>query len=354
MNIWIDLDNSPHVPFFAPIIQELERRGHSVTLTARDAFQVCELANLFGLTYKRVGRHYGKHRVLKAYGLCVRALQLFPTALSAKPDLALSHGSRSQLLVAAITRIPSVVILDYEFAKHLVFFRPAWVIAPEVIPSSAIHYDKRRVLRYPGIKEDVYVPGFKPDPSIKAQLGLNGDSVVVTVRPPASEAHYHNPQSDELFDAAIEFLGRAPNTKIVLLPRNGRQETSVRRAWPNLFSTRKIIIPEHAIDGLNLMWHSDLVISGGGTMNREAAALGVPVYSIFRGRIGAVDRYLADTGRLVLLQSPEDVRTKLILDRRPQPLKPRQANSDTLRAIVDDIAEVVEWKCRMASRQAAH
>src|SRR5271157_4699219 len=100
MNIWIDLDNSPHVPFFAPIIKELERRGHCVTLTARDAFQVCELADLFGLTYKRVGRHYGKHRVLKAYGLGVRALQLLPTTLSAKPDLALSHGSRSQLLVA--------------------------------------------------------------------------------------------------------------------------------------------------------------------------------------------------------------------------------------------------------------
>jgi len=340
MNIWIDLDNSPHVPFFAPIIKELERRGHCVTLTARDAFQVCELADLFGLTYKRVGRHYGKHRVLKAYGLGVRALQLLPTTLSAKPDLALSHGSRSQLLVAAIRRIPSVLILDYEFARVLLFTRPTWVMAPEAIPSSAIHYDRRRVLRYPGIKEDAYVPSFKPNPSIKTQLGLNGGSVVVTVRPPANEAHYHNPESDKLFDAAIEFLGRTPNTKIVLLPRNGRQETSVRRAWPNLFSTGQIIIPEHAVDGLNLMWHSDLVISGGGTMNREAAALGVPVYSIFRGRIGAVDRYLAESGRLVLLQSSEDVRTKLILDRRPQPVKPQRANSDTLTAIVDGIVEV--------------
>jgi len=222
----------------------------------------------------------------------------------------------------------------------LLFTRPTWVMAPEAIPSSAIHYDRRRVLRYPGIKEDAYVPSFKPNPSIKTQLGLNGGSVVVTVRPPANEAHYHNPESDKLFDAAIEFLGRTPNTKIVLLPRNGRQETSVRRAWPNLFSTGQIIIPEHAVDGLNLMWHSDLVISGGGTMNREAAALGVPVYSIFRGRIGAVDRYLAESGRLVLLQSSEDVRTKLILDRRPQPVKPQRANSDTLTAIVDGIVEV--------------
>ncbi|MGH9452517.1 MAG: DUF354 domain-containing protein [Terriglobia bacterium] len=342
MNIWIDLDNSPHVPFFVPIIQELERRGHSVTLTARDAFQVCGLANFFGLKYKQVGRHYGKYSVLKAYGLCVRALQLFPTGWSPKPDLALSHGSRSQTLAAGIWGIPSLVILDYEFAKRLALFGPTWVMAPEVIPSSAIHHDPRRVLTYPGIKEDVYVPGFRPDPAIKAQLGLNGDSVVITVRPPANEAHYHNPESDELFDAVMDLLGRTPHAKIVLLPRNAKQETSVRAAWAALFSTGKIIVPKHAVDGLNLIWHSDLVISGGGTMNREAAALGVPVYSIFRGRIGAVDQYLADTGRLVLLKNPQDVRTRLILNRRPRPVDPPHAAIDTLTAIVDSVVGVCE------------
>lgn len=344
MNIWIDLDNSPHVPFFVPIIRELERRGHFITLTARDAFQVCGLAELFGLSYKRVGRHYGKHRILKAYGVCVRTVQLFPTALSTKPDLALSHGSRSQLLAAAITRIPSVVILDYEFAKRLMFFGPTWVMAPEVIPSSAIHCDKRRVLRYPGIKEDVYVPYFKPNPAIKAKLGLNEDNVVVTVRPPASEAHYHNPESDELFDAVIELLARTPNSKIVLLPRNDRQEALVRRARPDLFSSRKIVIPEHAVDGLNLIWHSDLVISGGGTMNREAAALDVPVYSIFRGEIGAVDRYLANTGRLVLLENVQDVPTKINLQRRLRPDYPHKGNVAPLTAIVDHIVEIMDSK----------
>jgi len=48
MKIWIDLDNTPHVPFFKPIIRELEKRGHEVVLTARDAFQVCELADRMG------------------------------------------------------------------------------------------------------------------------------------------------------------------------------------------------------------------------------------------------------------------------------------------------------------------
>lgn len=340
MNIWIDLDNSPHVPFFAPIIRELEQRGHSITLTARDAFQVCELANLFGLNYRQVGRHYGKHRVLKAYGTCVRTLQLFPTTLGAKPDLALSHGSRSQLLTASIRGIPSLVIFDYEFARHLVFFGPTWVMVPSVIPDSATRQAPSRILKYPGIKEDVYAPGFRPDPSIKTQLGLDGRSLVVTVRPPASEAHYHNPKSDELFEAVIDFIGRTPDAKIILVPRNGKQEISVRRAWPDLFSAGKIIVPEHAVDGLNLIWHSDLVISGGGTMNREAAALGVPVYSIFRGRIGAVDRYLSDTGRLVLLHSVEDVHTKLMLSRRPYQCGPPLGRGETLQVIVDNIVGI--------------
>jgi predicted glycosyltransferase len=345
--IWIDLDNTPHIPFFAPIIEELERRGYSVMLTAREAFQVCELADLFHLSYKRVGHHYGKHKLLKVVGMCFRALQLLAVVARQKPRLAVAHGSRSQVLVAAALGIPSLGIGDYEFATP--FVRPTWWMAPEVIPVSAIPARADRVLRYPGLKEDVYAPRFKPDPSIRSQLGLNGNNVVVTVRPPATEAHYHNPESEKLFEAAMEFLGQAPYTKVIVLPRNGKQAISVRTSWPDLFSVGKVIIPEHAVDGLNLIWHSDLVISGGGTMNREAAALGVPVYSIFRGKIGAVDRYLADHGRLVLIESVEDVQSKIILKQRSRPVSPKLVNSATLTRIVDHIAAIMESKCQ-ASR----
>jgi predicted glycosyltransferase len=164
----------------------------------------------------------------------------------------------------------------------------------------------------------------------------------VTVRPPANEAHYHNPESDALFNAVINLLSDQPDTKIVLLPRNQRQELSVRKSWPNLFASGKMMVPTHAVDGLNLIWHSDLVISGGGTMNREAAALGVPVYSIFRGKIGAVDRYLARTGRLVMVENIDEVRTKIKLNRRQQPAKPEGQTSSALRKIVDNVVTVVE------------
>ena len=104
----------------------------------------------------------------------------------------------------------------------------------------------------------------------------------------------------------------------------------------------KIIIPEKVVDGLNLIWNSDLVISGGGTMNREAAALGVPVYSIFRGKIGAVDRYLSENGRLTLIKNIEDIRTKITLVKREQQLAPKQKNNSALKSIVDGVISVIE------------
>jgi len=340
--IWIDLENSPHVPFFAPIIEELEKRGYSLLVTARDRLQVCELADLLHLTYKRVGHHYGKHRLLKIAGLGVRTLQLLPIILRESPDLALSHMSRSQVLLSAILRIPSLAIGDYECAGGVTFIHPTWCMAPEVIPNDALKRLKAPILKYPGIKEDVYVPRFRPDPSIRAHLRVNGDHVLVTLRPPAEEAHYHNADSTELFAAAIEFLSKAPHVKMVVLPRNEKQKVSIRKLWPDLCASGKIIIPQYVLDGLNLIWFSDLVISGGGTMNREAAALRVPVYSIFRGPIGAVDRYLAGNGRLVLLKSAADVRSKIVLARRQLPDKPDNLERPALQRIIDHIVTVME------------
>ncbi len=242
------------------------------------------------------------------------------------------------------------MIVDYEHADlHLTRWlnstKKKWIMTPAVIPTHIFEKNgilKDHVLHYPGIKEDVYVPDFKPDSSIRSSLGLSAEDLVVVIRPPATEAHYHNPESEKLLNAVFELLRKHPEAKTILLPRTPKQGAELRSAHPDLFSSGRVHIPEHAINGLDLIWLSDVVISGGGTMNREAAALGVPVYSLFRGTLGAVDQHLAETGRLILLQDENDVLERLALKRRKKP-GTADANSRTsLEAVVEHVAAVLE------------
>lgn len=340
--IWIDLENTPHIPFFKPIIRELKQRGYPVVLTARDAYQTCEMADRYGLEHTKIGRHYGKNRLLKGWGLFARGYQLLPFARQEHPQLALNHGSRTQSLVCNALGIPTVTIMDYEYTAEAFFLRPRWEILPSVVSSDAIpHQNSGGVRKYSGIKEDVYVPDFVPDPSLLMLLGLSSDDLVVTVRPPATEAHYHNPESDVLFRAAMERFCNVPHVKVVVLPRNKRQEQEISEAWPQWLADRRIVIPQQVVDGLNLLWYSDLAVSGGGTMNREAAALGIPVYSIFRGRIGAVDRHLADEGRLVMIETVQDVADKIRLQPRDKSAAIALAPRKALGEIVDHIEEIL-------------
>jgi predicted glycosyltransferase len=342
--VWIDLDNSPHVPFFLPIIEELRKRGHEVFLTGRDSYQVCQLLELNHLSCEVIGGHWGKNRLLKMFGTCTRALRLIPVALREKPDLAISHGSRAQLIASAIVRIPTLMICDYEFSAGVGFFHPDWAFIPKYI-SGLKGVPESRLLKYPGLKEDVYVPRFQPNLELRSELGLTADDLVVTLRPPATEAHYHNPEAEVLFDAAMELLLNHPKARVVLLPRNEKQDRALRKVWGKWMAKKKIVVPEHAVDGLNLLWCSDFVISGGGTMNREAAALGVPVYSIFRGQIGAVDTYLAESGRLVLIESAEDVLTKIRLERNDPASRRSVDRPPVLDSIVDGIVSIMEHQC---------
>lgn len=340
--IWIDLDNSPHVPFFRPIIQQLQNRGNRVLITARDCFQVCGLAEQLHLDCKPIGRHYGKNRIMKLIGLGIRTLQLLPLARRARPALAVSHGSRSQLVAAKLLGIPTLQIADYEFAKIWAVVTPSWAMTPSMIPNDAMKLSGDRILKYPGIKEDVYVASFTPQDGIRQELGISENEILVTMRPPASEAHYHSPDSDKLFKATIEHLAPMPEVRIVVLPRTPKQGSEITAAWPELCANQKLFIPERVVDGLNLIWHSDLVISGGGTMNREAAALGVPVYSIFRGTIGAVDQYLAANGRMVLLETPADLSTKLIVQRRDRSSFHNAVGQTTLDTVTGHIVRLAE------------
>jgi uncharacterized protein len=338
--VWIDLDNSPHVPFFLPIIEELRNQGVETLLTARNTYQVCDLLAFFHLQCKVVGRHYGTKKLLKVLGNTIRAFQLAPTVVGRRPDLAVSHGSRAQVLVGKALKIPTVMMQDYEYSTRTGFLEADWIFTPEVVPNGAMSRRPERVLKYPGLKEDVYVPGFQPDPTILEQLRVTKGGLVVTLRPPATEAHYHNHESDILFAETLKFLDR-PHVTTVTLPRSLNQCQALRKQWPDLIASGRMVIPDAAVDGLNLIWFSDLVISGGGTMNREAAALGCPVYSIFRGKIGAVDHYLAEQGRLTLIDNVGDIQKKIALERWNRPSKPNRKSRPALQTIVRNITMIL-------------
>ncbi len=309
MRIWIDLANSPHVPFFRPLANDFVRRGHQVVFTAREFAETVPLALAAGFSPEVIGGHGGIKLSGKAGNLVQRGLALARWARGRELDLALSHNSYSQILAARVLSLKTVTLMDYEHqpANHLAFRFASRVIVPRAFPESALvrfGASLVKVRRYDGIKEDVYLAGFQVDPNFADELralGIAADDILVTVRPPASEALYHRFEN-ELFDQLLDRLTSIEAVKVVLLPRNEAQR-KVYEARAN----NKLLLPTSALDGANLIAQSDLVVSAGGTMNREAAAIGVPAASVYRGEWAAIDEELVNEGRLRRLSTSLDI-----------------------------------------------
>lgn len=307
MTIWIDLENSPHVPFFIPIIRELEARGVRVILTARDFAQTKQLVLDAGLNAKIIGAEAGDNSLRKSAMLLLRAVRLSLYLLNEHIDLAVSHGSRGLLLASKILLVRSLILYDYEGANVKLFNKLAtWVMTPEVLPEAKLEklgLPPGRSLRYPGLKEEVYVADYTPDPSFIATPGLDASKLIITVRPPSHTAHYKSDESFALFESLMLRLAERSDVLIIFSPRSEKQSAEIgSRAW---FNGKNMKVLDRPVNGLDLLYHSDLVIGGGGTMNREAAVLGVPVISIFKGESGAVDEWLESEGKLLNISAPE-------------------------------------------------
>ena len=316
MRIWIDLANSPHVPFFRSLASQFIQRNHEVVVTARDFAETVPLAEAAGFAPQVIGEHGGGKLSGKAGNLVQRALALGRWARGRNLDLAVSHNSYSQILAGRALSLRTVTLMDYEHqpANHLAFRMASRIIVPRAFPEAALTRfgaSPERVRRYDGIKEDVYLADFQSDPEFQKQLGKLGigvSDVLVTVRPPAVEALYHRFEN-ELFDQLLNRLLATPSVKVVLLPRNDSQRTTYSARGE---ADANLIVPPSPIDGSNLIAHSDLVVSAGGTMNREAAALGIPAASIYLGEWAAIDEQLVNEGRLRRVSTAADVRDQPI------------------------------------------
>jgi predicted glycosyltransferase len=311
LRIWIDLANSPHVPFFRALIPEFTSRGHQIEISARDYAQTVELATKAGMLPHVMGGHGGGKLTGKAGNLVGRAATLRKWARDRGFDLAVSHNSYAQIAAAASLGIRTVTLMDYEHqpANHLAFRLASRVIVPAAFPNAELKKygaPLRKVRRYNGLKEDVYLADFTPDPTFAETLhtlGVAGEDVLIVARPPASEALYHRFEN-ELFDKLLAHLNEQPETKIILLPR-----TDAQRAEYAKQNLSNVTMPREALDGANLIAAADLIVSAGGTMNREAAALGVPAASIYAGKWAAIDERLSREGRLQKLTAASDIQS---------------------------------------------
>jgi predicted glycosyltransferase len=295
MNVWIDLANSPHVATFEPVVEQLRADGATVVLTARDHAQTVDLARrTFGHVLV-VGDESPARRAAKGMSILRRARALRSIARSERPDVALSHGSYSQLLAARVSKVPGVTMMDYEYqpANHLSFRLARRVIVPELFPARALRRAgarPRKVVRYPGFKEELYLGRFVPTDDVLRELNLDPARLIAVLRPPPQGALYHRGGNDH-FEALLLEAATRDDLQVVVLPR-------VREQAARYIGRTGVIVPERPVDGLSLLAHADVMIGAGGTMNREAALLGTPTYTMFAGKLAAVDAELIDRGLL--------------------------------------------------------
>ena len=295
---------SAHVLVFRPLIQIMRARGDEVEITAREYAQTLQLLELHGLEAEVIGKHGGRSRTGKARALASRLRALRRWAKGRNFDVALAHGSHELTITARRLGVPSSTTFDYEWAwlQHQLGCRAATkIVVPDAIPPERLRpygVDENKLLQYEGLKEEYYLADFEPDPSVLDAWELNPARVLVVLRPPPDVSLYHR-HSNPLFPQTLDLLGSRDDVHAIVIPRTDEQ-----RAFVQQLELPSVIVPDRAVDAQSLIASADLVVSAGGTMNREAAALGVPVYTTYGGRLGGVDEALIRDGRLVPLSDP--------------------------------------------------
>lgn len=345
MNIWVDCTAAAHPLVLRPVIERLRERGHDVSITARAYGQTEGLLDRLGLEFESFGSHAGAATLSKGIAVAGRSASLARWARPKRFDLAVAHGSVDLATVGTILRIPQAQMQDYEYAglqRRLAWRAAARVIVPDSIPLDRLEAagaKASKLVLYPGLKEDYYLADFVPDPGVLAELELDtcgisarradDDRVLVIVRPPPETSAYH--ADNPLYERLLDRLASDRRAITVLIPRTEGQAEAARGR-----GGKRPIVPERAIDAQSLIAYADVVVSAGGTMNREAVALGVPVRTIFSGVMGAVDEQLIAQGLMSELHDPGSLElTKRTRD--PGPVNPRDPA-----VLVDGVLSAVE------------
>jgi len=306
--IWFDLDNLPHVSLFRPIFYELDKRNVKYIVTARDFNHTLEQLKYWNINHTAIGLHGGKNKFKKILNLFERSYQLKRYIKSFDNiGLAVSHGSRTQVVAAKWLGIKSLVMMDYEYTETKLFnYFSTYMLIPRFIPDSrlaSVGLNLKKVVRYNGFKEQIYLNSFNPDKSFRKQINISDESILVVIRPPALASNYHDPKSEELLISGLNYFSNNENTICLILSRTSEDKDFI---LSQIATSNKIRFLEKQVDGLQLLYSADITVSGGGTMNRESALLGTESYSIFTGRRPYLDEYLEKQGKLTFINQPDD------------------------------------------------
>jgi predicted glycosyltransferase len=325
MRIWVDLTNTAHVLVLRPLVELLEHDGHEVEITARPLSHTLELLNDWGHAYEALGHYGGVSRAGKARAAAGRVVEMLRFGRGKRFDCALAHGSTDLPMACRLLRIPNSTMFDYEWAalQHHVNCRLAnRVLVPDAITAERLaRYGARppKLVRYPGLKEEYYMADFQPNAAVLDALGVTRELALCVVRTAPSYALYLGGSETPLLPRVLRQVVETEGAQAVVLARTPKQRTDIRA-----LGLERVIVPDRAVDGRSLVAFADALVSAGGTMNREAAVLGTPVWSIFEGRLGAVDEMLTREGRLRFLRDPAEIK----LERKPAGLVEQRVRRD--------------------------
>jgi len=316
MKIWIDMVTPAQVLFLRPIIAELQKRGFELLLTTRHFTETVPLADRYRLSHTVIGAHGGGTLIGKGTAIALRAVKLISFVRHHAVSCAVSQGSYSQALAAGWLHIPLVAFQDYEGhpANHILCRVAERILVPNAFSKANLHrygVSEAKIESYGGLKENVYLAEFVPDPTFLETTGIPSQKIIATMRPPSLVSTYHR-FKNPLFDELLYYILSHSNAFVVLLPRGSEQ----RRTYEGL-GLSNVLIPKHVLDGPNLIYHSDLVLGAGGTMNREATVLGTPVYTVFKGRMGSIDQHLIRLGKMVRIEDSTDI-SKIKVCKKPK------------------------------------
>jgi len=297
--LWFDITNTPHVHFLSPIINRYRSRA-DIVISVRDYVETIALArHKFKTKFLVVGQHGGRNKIRKVSKMLNRlsALRMRVNGF----DFALSCGGFEACLLAKWRHKSSIVFDDNDISPNWMYSRFAsYSFFPDAVPMNILltqGFKPQTTYQYRGYKEDIYIADYDPDSTFLDSIPYRD---YVVVRPENKMANYVESRTRSIVPELLRTLSNS-GIRILYLPR-----TDSERKYA--YDVDSVFIPRTTVNGLDVCFFSRAVISGAGSLTREAVCLGKPAISFYPGkRLLAVDKKMIQDGWLAHSRNPREI-----------------------------------------------